>query len=237
VPASHRSRSHAHGAMPLGVEEVAPERCIVRDRRAWPILAGEGERHGMFITLSTTRRAGLAARLRQRGISVAWLDDLIAELAAAPERPPGGTPWHYHPAVGERIARFDHDRLSWVVCDPAPLQVVPGEPLRVRRTRGAPAYARVAATRLVACGADEAHLLGYACASPAQLRLTAHADRLVIPAVALPSAHAALLRRLTQPGPDGTLIAAPAVLPFIAACVARLGVECTATPAPADVAD
>jgi hypothetical protein len=180
----------------------------------------------MFITLHTARRAGLAARLRQRGITVAWLSDLIAALAAPPAPAAAGPAWWYHPAPGERVARFDQERLSWVACDAASLEVVPGMPLRLRRTRGAPAYARVGVARLAACGADEAHLLGYACARPAQLSLVWRSDGLVIPAVDLPAAHAALLRRLARPDGRGALLAAHTALPLIEACFARLDVVC-----------
>lgn len=226
MPPSKRSQSPARSAAPPGVEEVALDRCLVRDRRAWPVLAGEGERHGMFITLHTARREGLAARLRQRGITVAWLSDLIAALASPPMPPAAGPAWWYHPAAGERVAQFDRNQLDWVACDAVPLEVVPGMPLRLRRTRGAPAYVRVGAMNLAACGADEAYLLGYACARPARLSLVWRSDGLVVPVVGLPAAHAALLRRLTRPDGSGALLAAHAALPLIEACFARLGVVC-----------
>jgi hypothetical protein len=66
------------------IEEIAPGRFIVRDARANSMLKGEGQLEGQRFTLTSQRRAGLLARLRERGFRVHSLEDRIAALPRPP---------------------------------------------------------------------------------------------------------------------------------------------------------
>jgi len=102
---------------PTAFEELTPNIFVVHDIRVTPFLRGEGELMGNRFTLTSWRRDGLFARIRQRGLSVASLDDQIADLPRLPHAPSLGDS-HWHPSTA-------HER--WSMYDPAQRMLVPLE--------------------------------------------------------------------------------------------------------------
>lgn len=72
---------------PVAFEELTPNTFVVHDIRVTPFLRGEGELVGNRFTLTSWRRDGLFARIRQRGLIMASLDDQINDLPRLPHAP------------------------------------------------------------------------------------------------------------------------------------------------------
>lgn len=225
--------------MRYDLEEIAPNRFIVRDTRIHPLLKSEGELVGNRFTLTSWRRSGLLARLRERGFRIHTLDDDIAKLRKPPDPPPLGAPlWYPLASPAERFSTFDIPTLAWRPLQPeqrdAPgVMLRPGWPVRRRRGRGAAEFflARVerAAAGLQPIDEEQALLIGYAHASAAgPIVLSASSDEagLLLPTVELPPAYRAALGRLITPRPDGWLVR-DTDRPFVAELFARLGVQIT----------
>ncbi len=222
------------------IEEITPNHFLVRDGRANTLLKGEGELIGNRFTLTSWRRDGLLARLRERGFRVLALEDRIAALPAPPKPPPLGAPiWYPLATAAERLSRFDGTALQWLPIASeqrggvAGVMLRPGWPVRRRRGRGPAEFALVperAGAGLRSLSEQEALLIGYAQAAAAgPLALTArHTEEgLVLPAVELPPAYRELLARLAERHPEGLLVDDRA-WPFVEALFARLGVRLTA---------
>jgi hypothetical protein len=196
-------------------EEIAPDRYMVRNVRAYPILKGEGILRGQLFELTTWRRDGLLGRLRMAGLSVRTLDDDIEELPHLPPTATGGQAgWRALTSPNERFSRFDATLLRWQPIEPseqdglAGVVLIPGEALRRRKGRGAADFYVAAAERgsgirLLPANETTALLVGYARATAsARFVLAAEIDQdaLILPEIDLPPAHHEILKRLIQPG-------------------------------------
>ena len=112
---------------PLAFEELTPNIFVVHDIRVTQFLRGEGELVGNRFTLTSWRREGLFARIRQRGLIMASLDDQIADLPRLPHAPHIG-PAHWHP--------LDTLQTRWSMYDPAQRTLVPLEPVTLNERPG-----------------------------------------------------------------------------------------------------
>src|SRR5258705_8288105 len=78
----------------IDLEEIAPNRFMIHTQRTQALLSDEGTITGRLFELTTWRREGLLARLRERGFRVRTLADMTAALPAPPPPPPiGGAGW------------------------------------------------------------------------------------------------------------------------------------------------
>jgi hypothetical protein len=221
--------------MRYDLEEIAPNRFIVRDARASTLLKGEGELAGNRFTLTSWRRAGLLARLRERGFRVMSLDDQIDGLAAPPDPPPLGPPlWRPLASPAERLSSFDVQALAWRPLEPEQrgtpgVMIRPGSPVRRRRGRGPAefflAHAERSGVGLRPLDEDQAILAGYAQAGaggPIDLHASPAEGGLLLPDLTLPPSYRSVLGRIATAGPEGWSMRVTD-RPFVEALLARLG--------------
>jgi hypothetical protein len=202
------------------MDEVAPGRFVVQHPQLRGLLKGEGTFQGRLFTLTSWRREGLIARMRQRGFRVRTLEDALAELPTPPPPPrPGPAAWRPL-AAHERFSRFDTETFTWVPLEVKARDGVPGVLLRAgwvlrrRKGRGGPSsyYLAVSAGEgvgLHGLGETDALLAGYAAALAVDDRplvVEQRGDRLLLPDVELPPPHRALLERIAADGPDGPTV-------------------------------
>lgn len=128
----------------VALEECAPNVFIVHDIRVRPFLHGEGDYTGNRFVLTSWRRDGLFARIRDRGLEVASLDAQIAALPTLPPAPPlAATPrWHVIGHADERWSYYDAPSRTIIPCTVSDQQsravvaITPGWLVRRRRGRG-----------------------------------------------------------------------------------------------------
>jgi hypothetical protein len=205
----------------LDLEEIAPNRFMIHNQHTQALLNGEGTIVGRLFELTTWRRAGLLARLRERGFRVQTLADMTAALPAPPPPPPiGGAGWRPLASAIEQLSHFDLRNLRWRPLVPeqragvSGVMVCAGWALRRRKGRGAATYALALAERSGGIGLrpldkTEAILTGYAQATALDDRPLLAARRgsqILLPDVDLPPAHRALLRRVAVEDDAGLLI-------------------------------
>ncbi|HEY3231135.1 MAG TPA: hypothetical protein VGJ87_18045 [Roseiflexaceae bacterium] len=212
-------RQQRHSAIDL--EEIAPNRFLVHNQRAWRPLKGEGTIDGRLFELTTWRREGLLARLRERGFRVRTLADLVAALPSPPPAPPiGNLGWRPLTSPIEQISHFDLRNLRWHPLTPerrgdlSGVSVYAGWVLRRRKGRGASSYylalnERGGGIALKPLDETDAVLAGYAQAVAFDARpLLAewHGDQVLLPDVELPPPYRTLLRRTATESDEGLLV-------------------------------
>ncbi len=215
---------------PADVEEVHPDLFVVHNPAAGPVLRGEGLREGDRFHLTTWRRDGLIARLRNRGFVVLTLSDQIAALPPLPDIAPPGEPFTRQLAPDERISHFAADPPGW---HPAPssapghVSLREGWIIRRRRGRGPAEYYRAGRGALTPLDETVALRLGYALIERqggASLSASRTAEGWLLPDVPVPAEYRRLLGRFATHTRDGWLIAG-AALPLATALFARLGLR------------
>src|SRR5262249_53141040 len=106
---SKQSRSPA-----VDLEEIAPNRFLVHTPRVNALIRSEGEIAGRLFELTSWRREGMLARLRERGFEVRTLADRLEKLPGPPDAPPiGGAGWRPLSSAIEQISHFDLRGLRW----------------------------------------------------------------------------------------------------------------------------
>ena len=132
---------------PPDLDEMRLDHFVVNNEKVRSFLRGEGERHGLFFHLQTTRREGWLARVRAAGFNVRTLADRIDALpAVSPDERTGPEGFRPLATARERLATWDRDRLGWSELPVVNEGNVPGiylranEPIRRRRGRGAADY-------------------------------------------------------------------------------------------------
>lgn len=220
------------------VEEIAIGHFIVRDARASQVLRGEGELAGQRFTLTSHRRAGLLARLRERGFRVRAFEDRIAALPRPRGAPPPGPP-AFRPldSPADRLSYFEPALLRWEPLEPQTRDGVtgvvlrPGWALRRRKGRGAADYYLVQQERaglgLRSVSEDQALLAGYAQAAAMReivLYARVRGDAAELPDVALPPGYRDELRRIGR-AEGGALLVDERAWPFAQDIFARLGAD------------
>jgi len=142
----------ANNLLRVALEECAPNVFIVHDIRVRPFLHGEGDYVGNRFVLTSWRRDGLFARIRERGLEVASLDAQIAALPALPVMPPlhDAARWHLLGHDDERWSYYDATTRAIATCavtrhhERMGVALIPGWVVRRRRGRGAGEWYRTA---------------------------------------------------------------------------------------------
>ncbi len=197
----------------IDLDEIRPDRFVIHNDKVRPLLKGEGVTAGKFFELVTWRRAGLLARIRERGFNVRSITDRIAALPGITPVPPLGAAGVRLLTAKERIASFDRASLHWQDLPvgehngKAAVRLRIGEPVRRRRSRGPGDYYIItpgAADQLNLRPVSEtdALLQAYALiaqsAAPAVIRCVQHPDTYHVPQrqATLPPLHRELLQLL-----------------------------------------
>jgi hypothetical protein len=215
---------------PADLEEVRPDLFVVHNPAAGPVLRGEGLREGDRFRLTSWRREGLVARLRDRGFVVLTLTDQIAALPPLPVAPSPGEPFTRQLAPGERISYFAADPPGWHPApNPAPDRVSlrEGWIIRRRKGRGPPDYYCAGHGTFAPLDETAALRLGYALIEQeggASLLAIRVGEGWQLPDVPLPPEHRRLFGRFATHTRAGWLIPA-AALPLATALLARLGLH------------
>ncbi|MGQ9925644.1 MAG: hypothetical protein ACUVS4_02115 [Chloroflexaceae bacterium] len=215
---------------PADLEEVRPDLFVMHNPAVGPVLRGEGQREGDRFRLTTWRREGLVARLRDRGFAVLTLTDQIAALPPLPVAPAPGEPFIRQLAPGERISYFAADPPGW---HPAPnplpdrVSLREGWIIRRRKGRGPPDYYRAGRGTLTPLDEAAALRLGYALIAQeggAWLLATRAGEGWQLPDMPLPPEHRRLFGRLATHTRAGWFIPA-AALPLATTLLACLSLH------------
>jgi hypothetical protein len=235
----------------LDLDEIAPNRFLVHNPRAFGLLKGEGKLQGRLFELTTWRREGLLARLRERGIEVRTIADRIAALPGPAHAPAIGQPgWRPLASALERYGYFDPAARGWRPLDPATrdggLGVLLAEGWVLRRRKGRGPWSHYLAFRertgsigLRPLDETEALRTGYAQAVafdprpwPVARRSSEHpaaegapASSLVLPDAELPIPHRDVLVLFARPSPEGPLVDWEHGWPLAQELYAKLGVR------------
>ncbi|WP_026370153.1 hypothetical protein [Kallotenue papyrolyticum] len=230
----------AHWQAP-DLDEVRPDRFVINNDKVRPWLKGEGVTVGRFFELGTWRRAGLIARLRERGFNVRTLADRIAALPALRSVPAPGAEGVRLLAPRERFAVFDAATLHWRELAASEHQGRPAVRLpadiavRRRKSRGHADYyltARTATGAINLLPVSETDALLHAYSQIAgqhglrALHATQQGDLVLVPQrqAILPPPHRDLLDRLAVEDAERWSFAPP-VLAQVAAVLERLGLR------------
>jgi hypothetical protein len=231
--------SKQHRRSSISLEEIAPGRFLVHDPQVSGLLKGEGTLSGRLFELTTWRREGLLARLRERGFKVLTLAGLAAQLPGLPQPPPiGGPGWRPLSSAIEQISHFDLRNLRWRALEPETragalgVAIYGGWALRRRKGRGAASFYLAVRERGGGVGLqplDEtaAILTGYAQALALDARpllVDRSGDHIVLPDVELPPPHRMLLKRIATED-DERLLVDESGWPLAQAVFGRLGVQ------------
>ncbi|MBK9713712.1 MAG: hypothetical protein IPO81_20795 [Kouleothrix sp.] len=213
------TRRPRHSA--IGLDEIAPNRFLVHDSRVPPLLKDEGVMTGRLFELTTWRRDGLLARLRERDISVRTIADRVDRLPGPRQPPPiGGVGWRPLAVAIEQFSHFDLRRLRWHLLAPetrdgvAGVTLYDGWVLRRRKGRGSTSFylafkERGGGIGLRALQETEAFLTGYAQAlelDPRPWVVERRGDDLLLPDVELPPPYREVLLLLARPSAEGPLV-------------------------------
>jgi hypothetical protein len=233
---AHSSRHARRGA--LDMDEIAPNHFLLHNPHVVSVLKGEGHVKGRFFELTTWRREGLLARLRERGFSVRTIADRLEALPAPPAPPPiGGAGWRPLTHAIEQISNFDLRRLRW---HPLPTQtrdgvagvaIYDGWALRRRKGRGAASFYLAFKERGGGIGLrqfDETNaiLIGIAQSlehDPRPLVVERTDAGLLLPDIELPPAYRDTLTLFTTTSPAGPLVDRQG-WPLVQALFGRLGI-------------
>ena len=223
----------------VDLEEIAPDRFLVHTPRVNALIKSEGNVTGRLFELTSWRREGMLARLRERGFEVRTLADRLDKLPAPPPAPPiGGPGWRPLTNAIEQISHFDLRGLRWRPLAPevrdgaSGVTVYDGWVLRRRKGRAASSFYLAFKERGGGIGLrplteTEAILAGYAQALALDARplLVEHrADKLLLPDVELPPPYREVLQSIATASADGPLVDAGG-WPLARELFARLGVN------------
>lgn len=207
--------------MPLDLEEIRPNRFLIHNAKSKLYLRGEGVTVGNTFELTSWRRDGLIARLRQGGFTVRTIDDQLAALPPLPQPVlfgELGVRTLQHPK--ERYAYWDTEHLRWSDVERGNetpnVQLRTGWVLRRRRGRGAADY-YIATTEkpgrigLLPRTETAALLMGYAQATTTTERTvhtSKHDNGYQLPEyLILPPPHRAVLKRIGERVEGATVVA------------------------------
>ncbi|NJN66319.1 MAG: hypothetical protein HC884_06195 [Chloroflexaceae bacterium] len=208
-----------NGSQTADLEEIAPDRFLVRNQEARRFLKGEGDFQGVMFVLTSWRRDGLLARLRQNGLVAYTLEDQVRNLPRLPPAVPIGEARHHPLRQKEQLSHFDPASRTWSPVEAtahlsgqaqslAYLRV--GWVVRQRRGRGIPRFARVAdrhqGSGLMPLSETAALLSGYAQAANSPhppLPVPTEGATCYFPALELPAPHRETLRHLGTWTPQG----------------------------------
>jgi hypothetical protein len=226
-------------ASAIDLEEIAPNRFLVHTPRINALIKGEGDIAGRLFELTSWRRDGLIARLRERGFEVRTLGDQLDKLPGPPPAPPIIAPgWRALASAIEQISHFDLRTLRWHPLTPekragaSGVTIYDGWVLRRRKGRSASSFflafrERGGGIGLRPLSETEALLAGYAQAlefDPRPLLVARRGDALLLPDVELPPPYRKLLESISKAGEEGPLVSARS-WPLAQELFAKLGVR------------
>ena len=232
----------ANSSSRVALEECAPNVFIVHDIRVRPFLHGEGTYDGNRFVLTSWRRDGIFARIRERGLDVASLDSQITDLPALPVAPriDAQPRWQRLGHPDERWSYYDPTRRAVGACDAVThdhqqgVWIHPGWVVRRRRGRGAGDWYRSApqgaqALQYTRIDDDAALLCGLAQAARhphPPLQITAPtSDVVVIVTPVMPQSYQHCAKRWASGDRDGTTWQMPgAHLVWMQRLLSRLGI-------------
>lgn len=240
--------SHSARRSSLDMDEVAPNYFVINHTHLNSLLKHEGVLKGHMFELTTWRRDGLLARMRERGFVVRTLADRVDALPLPPApRPIGGFGWRPLSTTLEQFSHFDLRRLHWHPLAPEPrngvagVTIYDGWVLRRRKGRGAATYYQAHKERggnigLLPLGETSALLQGYAQAralDPRPLiveqRPAAEAGgegELLLPGIELPRPYRELIELIARRDAAGWLVSRRG-WPLARELIERLGFELT----------
>jgi|GEM_PF-397946 hypothetical protein len=235
-----------HSNSSVDLEEIKPHIFLIHDSRMNSILKGEGKIAGQRFELTSWRREGLLARLRDRGFNVRTLADQVDKLPNPPRVGlPSGTMLRPLSTTIERFSYFDPDSLNWVTLEPFEhegqkvVQLLDGAVIRRRKGRGASDYylafrERTGGAGLRPIDESKAILTGYGQAT-AQHNRDIDAKKLdkayILPDLILPEPYRKLLARIGERIDEGWRIHQRG-WPLAQEIFARLGILLRAVEAP-----
>jgi hypothetical protein len=224
----------------LDLEEIAPNRFLIHNQQIHWLLKSEGTIAGKLFELTSWRRDGLLARLREREFKVRTLADLVTGLPAPPNAPPPieGVGWRPLTSSIERISHFDLRNLRWHPLEPEQragetgVTIYGGWVLRRRKGRGAASFYLAFGERSGGIGLrplDEtkATLIGYAQALSLDNRpllAKRYGNQIMLPDVDLPPPYRTLLARVASEH-DGRLLVDEKLWPLAQDVFERLGLR------------
>lgn len=230
------------------LDEIAPNRFVMSNPHIASVLKSEGVITGRLFELTSWRREGLLARLRERGFIVRTLVDRVEALPAPPPpQPIGGIGWRPLATTNEQFGHFDLRQLRWHPLAPTLRDGMPGVVLcdgwvvRRRKGRGLASFYLVHKERSGGIGLrpldeTEALLQGYAQAlafDPRPLLVTPHPapdgdaeGTLLLPMLELPRPYREALELGATRTTDGWLVGRRN-WPLVQALFRRLGIVLT----------
>jgi hypothetical protein len=238
-----RSSKQARSAS-VDLEEITPDRFLIHTPRVNALIKGEGQIAGRLFELTSWRRAGMIARLRERGFAVRTLADRLEKLPGPPPAPPiGGAGWRPLTSALEQISHFDLRGLRWRALAPetrdgaSGVTVYDGWVLRRRKGRAASSYYLAFKERGGGIGLrplteTEAILSGYAQAlalDPRPLLVARRGQEWLLPDVDLPPPYREALESFAKASEEGLLVDARS-WPLAQELFSRLGVRLTEEP-------
>lgn len=204
------------------LEEIRPHRFLIHNPAVRPTLKGEGEINGNVFDLTSWRRDGLLARLRNQGHAVSTLADQVSKLPNLPPPAPLGAE-ALRPLSNtiDRYSYFDPLALAWVPVEPRDeggqrvVALRDGWVVRRRRGRGLASYHRAFVERSGGVGLRpldelEALLAGYAQATAnggRELLVRREGKEYLLPDVVLPRPFEEVLGHFAKQTPAGWRVA------------------------------
>jgi hypothetical protein len=224
----------------IDLEEIAPNRFLINNQHIHWLLRREGTIAGKLFELTSWRRDGLLARLREREFKVRTLADMADALPAPPSTPPPivGTGWRPLVSAIERFSHFDLRNLRWHPLESEQrdgeigVTIYSGWVLRRRKGRGAASFYLAIGERGGGVGLQlldetKAMLIGYAQAlalDDRPLLAERHGSQIVLPDIDLPPPHRTLLQRVASEY-DGRLLVDETTWPLAQQVFERLGMR------------
>ncbi|MBP8252051.1 MAG: hypothetical protein KAX40_06770 [Herpetosiphon sp.] len=204
----------------VDIEEIAPNTFLIHNVAVRAVLRGEGDINGHTFTLTSTRRLGLLARLRQRNFKVSSLEDKVHRLPKMPYAPKLGEALPVAIGARDQWSYFHPDDLVWRDVKAIERQQHPvvmlreGALVRRRRSRTEGDFFQVDRTakggaNLLGLNETEAILRGYAQAteeSDIEIEAEEREHGYLLPLdFVLPPAYATFIRSLGMNTPEGWL--------------------------------
>lgn len=213
----------------VDLEEIAPNRFLIHTPRIGGLIKSEGIINGRMFQLTSWRREGLIARLRQRLVTVSTLPDQITSLPVVNAAAAPGPLLPRTLPANERLSLFDGATFGWQPAHPsgAPDVLLPaGAAVRRRRGRGPASFAEVAAEGQSAIlrplSEEQALNRAYAHLAGATLPIRPTPDGPALAEIELPPRYRPVFKRITA---DGREPLNQAALPLLRLLFERLGVQ------------
>lgn len=226
------------------LEEMRPQHFIIHNPAVRQLIKTEGTINGNRFDLTSHRRDGMLARLREQGFHVLTIDSLINTLPdLAPADAPGAFCW-YRGRSKDRYRFFHPTQLTWTApetvhnsnaADPTEQRLLlrTGWIVLRRRSGAVTSYFQVGcdatgSATLTPLDETTALLHGFAQAAltpPPPLKVACTNDQLQLPDIPLPQPHQAILARLGQHTKATGWQVTATYWPFVQRLFAKLGLR------------